>query len=143
MRVLDCGCGPGTITIGLAEAVEPGCVVGVDLQARYLAGARALAIQNGVDNLIVVAGSAYALPFADATFDAAFANSVLMHLRDPLAALRELRRVLTSRGIVGIRDADLSAEVVAPAVGSQVNAGRTGRRAGYCALSRRPWLSLR
>ncbi|MBI4340440.1 MAG: methyltransferase domain-containing protein, partial [Chloroflexi bacterium] len=35
--LLDCGCGPGTVTIGLAEAVAPGQVVGIDLDARSLA----------------------------------------------------------------------------------------------------------
>ena len=40
MRVLDLGCGPGSITLGLAETVAPGEVVGVDLQpAQVVAGA--------------------------------------------------------------------------------------------------------
>lgn len=40
MRVLDVGCGPGSITLGLAEAVAPGEVVGVDLQAAQVERAR-------------------------------------------------------------------------------------------------------
>lgn len=43
MRVLDCGCGPGSITVGLADAVRPGEVVGIDMQAAEIAWARALA----------------------------------------------------------------------------------------------------
>jgi ubiquinone/menaquinone biosynthesis C-methylase UbiE len=34
MRVLDCGCGPGSITVGLAAAVAPGQAVGIDLEPR-------------------------------------------------------------------------------------------------------------
>ena len=36
MRVLDCGCGPGSITLGLAEIVRPGEVVGIDLEEKYI-----------------------------------------------------------------------------------------------------------
>ena len=42
MRVLDLGCGPGSITLGLAEAVAPGDVVGIDLQPSQVAQAQAL-----------------------------------------------------------------------------------------------------
>jgi SAM-dependent methyltransferase len=44
------------------------------------------------------------VPCADASFDAVFANTVLLWLRDPLAALKEFRRVLRSGGVAGIRD---------------------------------------
>jgi len=43
MRLLDCGVGPGTITFGLAQAVAPGEVVGIDLEATEVEQARALA----------------------------------------------------------------------------------------------------
>jgi SAM-dependent methyltransferase len=114
MRLLDCGCGPGSITLGLAAAVTPGHVVGVDPDARPIAAARALAAQQGVDNVAFEVGSVYALPFPDAAFDAAFANAVLFHLSDPLAALREMRRVLTRGGVIGIRDPELGSEVIVP-----------------------------
>jgi SAM-dependent methyltransferase len=114
MRVLDCGCGPGSITIGLAAAVAPGQVVGIDVDPRQIAAARALAAQEGVANVVFGAGSVYDLPFPDASFDAVFANAVLFHLRDPLAALRQMRRVLKPDGVVGIRDPEPGSEVVAP-----------------------------
>jgi SAM-dependent methyltransferase len=53
------------------------------------------------------------LPFPDASFDAAFAANVLEHLTDPLRALREIRRVLRSGGVVGVRDPDVSTQRVA------------------------------
>jgi SAM-dependent methyltransferase len=114
MRVLDCGCGPGSITIGLAAAVAPGQAVGIDREGRQIAAARALAAEQGVANVAFEVGSVYDLPFPDAAFDAAFANSVLFHLSEPLAALRQIRRVLKPDGVVGIRDPEFGAEVVAP-----------------------------
>lgn len=104
MRLLDCGCGVGSITIGLAEAVAPGEVVGMDIDERQLATARTLAQARSAPNLSFAQGSIYALPFPDASFDAVFANTVLEHLHDPLAALREMRRVLRPGGVAGVRD---------------------------------------
>lgn len=115
MRLLDAGCGGGSITVGLAAAVFPGRVVALDREAQRLGETRARAAAGGVANLSVVAGDLYDLPFPAASFDAAFAHHVLQHLRDPLHALRELRRVLRPGGVVGIRDPDEGATVFAPA----------------------------
>ena len=51
MSPLDCGCGPGSITIGFAEIVAPGEVVGVDLAENQLEQARVNAKELGVSNL--------------------------------------------------------------------------------------------
>lgn len=104
MRVLDCGCGPGSITVGLAEIVAPGEVVGVDIEPRQLEAARTLAGGRGARNLRFEAGSILALPFPDASFDVAVAHFVIEHLREPLPALREVRRVLRPGGIAAIKD---------------------------------------
>jgi ubiquinone/menaquinone biosynthesis C-methylase UbiE len=104
MRLLDCGSGPGSITCDLAAVVAPGAVVGLDIQPSQVEQARTLARDRGITNAQFELGSIYAVPLADTTFDAAFAHMVLMHLRDPLPALKELRRVLKPGGVVGIRD---------------------------------------
>jgi SAM-dependent methyltransferase len=104
MRLLDCGAGPGTITLGLAEAVAPGEVVGIDISPIQVERASALAEECGVTNVRFEVGDINALPFADDSFDVAFAHTVLMHLRDPVAALREMRRVVRPGGIVAARD---------------------------------------
>jgi ubiquinone/menaquinone biosynthesis C-methylase UbiE len=106
MHVLDCGCGPGSITRGLARIVAPGEVIGVDVEPRQLAVARAQAEEHDDGNVRFEEASADALPFPAATFDAVFAHAVLAHLRDPAAALREFRRVLKPTGIAGISDLD-------------------------------------
>jgi SAM-dependent methyltransferase len=114
MRLLDVGCGPGTITLGLAEVVAPGEVVGLDQRSEVLEQARTTAAQRGVANVRFETGSAYALPFPDASFDAAFAHVILMHLREPARALVEMRRVLRPGGVVGVRDPDFGAVLVYP-----------------------------
>jgi ubiquinone/menaquinone biosynthesis C-methylase UbiE len=70
MRLLDLGCGPGSITLGLAEAVAPGEVVGVDLQPSQVAQAQALSAARGVKNVRFEVADVYRLPFPDGSFDA-------------------------------------------------------------------------
>lgn len=114
MRLLDCGCGPGTITLGLAEVVAPGEVVGIDIIEGQLAQARQEAASRGLTNARFEAASVYALPFDDESFDAVFSNAVLGHLGDPAAALAEMKRVLRPGGMVGIRSIDIDGQVYAP-----------------------------
>jgi ubiquinone/menaquinone biosynthesis C-methylase UbiE len=115
MRVLDLGCGPGSITLGLAEAVAPGEVVGVEFQPAQVAQAQALSAARGVMNVRFEVADVYRLPFPDGSFDAVFAHAVLMHLREPVRALVEVRRVLRPGGIVGVRDSDWGGRIHAPA----------------------------
>jgi SAM-dependent methyltransferase len=138
MRVLDCGSGPGTITLGLAEAVAPGEVVGIDLSPIQVERGRALAVERGIDNARFEVGDIRHLPFADGTFDVAWASAVLMHLRDPVAALREMRRVVRPGGLLAVRDHGYRlAEPRTPAVEryfalqSQIESATVGRP-GQC-----------
>lgn len=103
--VLDVGCGPGTITHDFAERVAPGHVTGVDNAAEIIEQASAGAPANTAFQVADV----YALPFADGSFDVVHAHQVLQHLTDPVAALREMRRVCRPGGIVAARDADYAA----------------------------------
>src|SRR5688572_29223516 len=51
MRLLDCGCGPGSITVDIAEAVAPGEVIGVDQSDYGFTMARTAADERGVSNV--------------------------------------------------------------------------------------------
>jgi SAM-dependent methyltransferase len=109
MSLLDVGAGPGTITLDLAQRLEPGRVVGLDAAEGVLASARADAAAAGVDNVEFLVGDAYALPFADGSFDVVHAHQVLQHLGDPVAGLREMGRVAGPGGLVAARDSDYGA----------------------------------
>jgi SAM-dependent methyltransferase len=104
--VLDVGCGPGTITVDFAQRVAPAHVVGLDRADEVLDTARAAARDAGVDNVEFAAGDIYSLDLPDASFDVVHAHQVLQHLTDPVAALREMRRVCTPGGVVAVRDSD-------------------------------------
>lgn len=102
LRVLDAGCGPGSITIGIARLVAPGAVVGVDLDEEALSVGRLNAATEGVKDLTFESADATALPFPDASFDRVFVSSLLEHLGSPQEAVAELFRVLKPGGIAGI-----------------------------------------
>ncbi|HEY5334656.1 MAG TPA: methyltransferase domain-containing protein [Mycobacteriales bacterium] len=101
MTLLDVGCGPGTITADLAELVAPGRVIGLEPVEEPLAAARTLDT-----TAVFEIGDVYALAYDDDSFDVVHAHQVLQHLTDPVAALREMRRVCRPGGVVACRDAD-------------------------------------
>ena len=102
--LLDVGAGPGTITVDLASRV--GQVVGLDPAPAAVAAAQELVTSRGATNVRIALGDVYALDAPDDTYDVVHAHQVLQHLADPVAALREMRRVCRPGGIVAVRDAD-------------------------------------
>ena len=114
-ELLDVGCGPGTITMDLADRVAPGRVVGIDSEGEVIARADALRKSRGLTNVTFSIGDVYALQFGDASFDVVHAHQVLQHLTKPVAALTEMYRVLRPGGILGVRDGDYATFAWAPA----------------------------
>ena len=115
--LLDVGCGPGTITVGLAAHLPGGRVIGIDAAAQVLEEAEAHAAEQrrATDaDLDFQVADVYALPFATGEFDVVHAHQVLQHLADPVAALVEMRRVCRPGGVVAVRDADYGAMFWSP-----------------------------
>ncbi len=109
-RVLDLGCGPGTITAGLAEAVAPtGTLIAIDREPGQLVLATTAA-----PSAHGVAARAEALPVATGTLDVVFAHAVFEHLPNPVAVLTELQRVLRPGGLLALSSSDWSAARVEP-----------------------------
>lgn len=106
--VLEVGCGNGVFLPLLARAVSPGGhVVGLDHAPSLVNEARSRVAAAGYEQSITLQeGNAYQLPFPDATFDAAHCERVLVHLDDPTAALREMRRVVRPGGRVVAAEPD-------------------------------------
>ncbi len=114
MRLLDCGCGMGALTTSLAQKLAPGEVIGFDREESQVAAARAWAAQKGVKNVRFEVGNIYEIGYPDASFDAVFAYTVLEHTREPLQAIREMRRVLKPGGVIGLCDPDYEGQLFAP-----------------------------
>jgi ubiquinone/menaquinone biosynthesis C-methylase UbiE len=114
MAVLDCGCGPGSITLGIAERVGHGTVIGVDINESQVELSRKSAVERGIINVSFRPASAYELPFPEASFDAVFSNALFEHLREPNRALQEFRRVLRQGGTLGISSPDWGGFLYSP-----------------------------
>jgi ubiquinone/menaquinone biosynthesis C-methylase UbiE len=107
MRLLDVGCGPGTITMDLAQRVGPaGKVTALERTDAALGLARDEATRRGTANVYFVVGDAQRLDLPDDEFDVVHAHQVLQHLDDPVQALLEMRRVCRPGGLVAVRESD-------------------------------------
>jgi ubiquinone/menaquinone biosynthesis C-methylase UbiE len=113
-RILDCGCGPGSITVGLARWAPEGQTTGIDIGLEQLEGARSLARDQGVENVDFQHGDIFALPFDDGSFDVVFSQTVLYHVPAPEKALAEMKRVLRPGGLVALRDAVTASVIIWP-----------------------------
>ncbi|KAK0710640.1 S-adenosyl-L-methionine-dependent methyltransferase [Lasiosphaeris hirsuta] len=103
--ILDVGCGPGTISADLAALVPTGHVTCLEISESALAAARKTCSDRGLTNVSFATGDVTThLPFPDGAFDVVHAHQVVIHLAQPAAALREMRRVLRPGGVVACKD---------------------------------------
>lgn len=112
-HILDVGCGPGTITMGLARYANEGTTVGLDISTEVLKRAKALAADahtpiEGPGSLVFAQGDVlHGLSFLDDTFDIVYCSQLFGHLPPPdlpERAMTEMRRVLKPGGILASRD---------------------------------------
>ncbi len=104
MRLVDVGCGPGLLSVGMAKAVAPGELHGVDDAQSRIELAEFLARENNLSNAFFHVGSPLALPFEDDSFDVAHCHNILTYIPDTQVALAEIRRVLKPGGILACRE---------------------------------------
>lgn len=100
--VLDVACGPGLLACAFAKIAKH--VTGIDVTPAMLDQARAEQQRNGLENLTWKLGDVPPLPFTDKSFSIVTARFALHHLLDPLAVLKEMRRVCQAGGRIAIAD---------------------------------------
>jgi ubiquinone/menaquinone biosynthesis C-methylase UbiE len=113
LKILDVGCGPGTISIDLASRVPQGFVLAIDPSAEVIKKAQKMAHEKGVTNVRFEVGSIFHWDLIDGieeeSFDIVHAHQVLQHLQDPLTAMRVMKKLTRIGGVVAVRDCDYSA----------------------------------
>ncbi|KAF2217372.1 glycoside hydrolase family 76 protein [Cercospora zeae-maydis SCOH1-5] len=105
-RIIDVGCGIGSITLDLARRVPNGHVLGIDYSASSIAAARARAAASGLTNVEFMQADVYSLPslIPSNSFDISHCHQLLVHLDRPIDALKSMSRVIRPGGIVATRD---------------------------------------
>ncbi len=121
MRVLDFGCGPGTISLGLAKAIEPGELHGIDIAESQIETARAAAAAGGHENATFHVGDVTDMPHESDSFDVAHCHTVLSHVPDTPAVLAEVKRVLKPEGIISSRELITGSSLIGPSTGNLDN----------------------
>ena len=96
-RILDAGCGSGSMARLLAFRHQHAHVVGIDLRTDYINYARERAAREGLHNIEFQQGDIFHLPFAESAFDVVWSKYVLQWVNEPHLAVTEFRRV-TKRG---------------------------------------------
>ena len=143
-RLLEIGPGTGYYTLDVADAIGPrGRLDILDVQQEMLDATLRRAGENRVCNVFPTQGDARALPYLDATFDAAFLVATLGEAPDKDAVLGELRRVLKPSGRLVVGEGQPDPHMVrfpvlrerAAAAGFQFEE-RTGGRLGFLARFR-------
>ena len=115
LRVADIGCGIGTVSAWMAEQVGPrGEVVGVDVSPEQIAQAREMAAPLALPQLRFAVGGASDTGLPRGAFDLVFCRFVLMHMRQPEAALREMAALLRPGGLLVCEDGDFTSPFCEP-----------------------------
>lgn len=106
--VLDIGCGTGLAARAIARRSGfSGSVTGVDLSEHLVAAASRLVREEGLAARATFhTGDVRRLRFAEDSFDAVVAHTLLSHVENPLSVLKEAARVVKPGGSIGIFDGD-------------------------------------
>lgn len=114
MTILDAGCGTGAITRRFAQIVKPAKVTAIDFDPLFLDQARAIAADEGIENVSFESGDIDNLEYQDGMFDLSYCRLVLMHVQNPVKTVKELKRVTKKGGKVAISDQDDGTVLVHP-----------------------------
>jgi len=105
-KVLEAGCGVGAQTVILAKNSPQASITSVDISRISLDKAKKLAGRNGIKNVRFETADIFNLSFEDDCFDHIFVCFVLEHLKEPVKALSNLKRVLKKGGSITVIEGD-------------------------------------
>ena len=107
-QVLEVGCGTGVVVRSLARRQDfSGTATGIDHSPAFIDAARRFAQEEGVsDRVAFQVGDAHKMDFEDGQFDAVIAHTLISHVTEPKAVIKEMARVARPGGIVAIFDGD-------------------------------------
>ena len=114
LKVLDVGCGPGSVTLNVAETVNPGEVVGIDAVEDWVEDANNRAGKQNQSNITYRHMDAHDLVFSDDHFDVTYSRQAMQYFIDPVRCLREQKRVTKKGGWVYAKMADLGIRLMYP-----------------------------
>ncbi|KPA13388.1 type 11 methyltransferase [Candidatus Magnetomorum sp. HK-1] len=100
-KILDVGCGPATISIELSRVFPTTKVTGLDISINRLLEINQ---KQSAQNLMLVSGNLYSLPFPDNTYDLVYSRLLFEYLKYPLKALKEMKRICKIGGTVLVQD---------------------------------------
>src|SRR6478672_861924 len=100
--VLDVACGPGLLACAFARVAKH--ATGIDMTPAMLEQARKTQQEQGLKNVSWQQGDVYSLPFSEGQFSIVSSRFAFHHLQDPLAALREMKRVCRTGGKIVVAD---------------------------------------
>lgn len=106
--VLDVACGPGLLVCAFARVVRH--ATGIDLTPAMLEQARKLQMESGLANITWQQGDVESLPYPDGAFSIVASRFALHHLQNPLAVLKEMRRVCAAGGRMVVADSAPAAD---------------------------------
>ena len=113
-RILEVGCGPGSITVGLATRVPQGIVVAIDSEPSQVGLGKERAKELDISNIRFVAGEAGGFHCEENNFDLVFSHALFEHLSDPVKTLHHLRGYLRPSGLIALRSPDWGGFVLHP-----------------------------
>jgi len=114
MAVLECGCGHGVATFEIAKKLTNGTVVGMDIHKDLVQANNKKAQQSNITNLKFEVANILELPYPENSFDLVYMQAILVHIRNPINALREARRVLKEEGLILAREPIMDRAIFSP-----------------------------
>jgi len=106
MDAIDIGCASGEVTREIAKIVKPGKVTGLDISESRIRESKTIDKEENITNIEYVTGSVYRTNLLKDSFDFVWTRFLFEYLKEPIIALKELKRITKLGGKVVVADID-------------------------------------